>query len=429
MANPEHLAILKQGVKAWNAWREHGSPSRPDLSDADLRSVGSLEGANLRAVTLKGANLAEMNLAEADLCDADLSGANLSEAVLSFASLRQANLSAANLSEALMFEADLSDANLHRAFMPGAYLVEARLPRADLSEADLTDSYLVDAVLPGANLSMASLSAADLIGADLSGASLSMVDMHSTNLSGANLSQADLTNSSLDLATLVETTLTGATLNGCTIYGISAWNLQLDGANQADLVISPADEPDITVDNLEVAQFVYLLLHNPKIRDVINTIGNKSVLVLGRFSERKHVLEAIREAVRAQGLLPMVFDFERPEQRDFSETVLTLAGISRFIIADITRPKSVPLELELTVPNYMIPFVPIIQAPDRPFAMFQDLWKKYGDWVLEPLRYDSVEQLVGVFENAVIEPANERRALLQAKKAQRLVTRHAKDYE
>jgi len=29
--------------------------------------------------------------------------------------------------------------------------------------------------------------------------------------------------------------------------------------------------------------------------------------------------------------------------------------VSRFVIADITRPKSVPLELEATVPSYMIP--------------------------------------------------------------------------
>ena len=41
-----------------------------------------------------------------------------------------------------------------------------------------------------------------------------------------------------------------------------------------------SDEPDITVDNIEVAQFVYLLLHNEKIRDVIDTIGKKGVLLL-----------------------------------------------------------------------------------------------------------------------------------------------------
>jgi hypothetical protein len=53
------------------------------------------------------------------------------------------------------------------------------------------------------------------------------------------------------------------------------------------------EEPIITVDNIEVAQFIYLMLHNEKIRDVIDTITSKAVLILGRFTgERKAVLDA-----------------------------------------------------------------------------------------------------------------------------------------
>ena len=37
-----------------------------------------------------------------------------------------------------------------------------------------------------------------------------------------------------------------------------------EGAKQQNLVITPEDVPAITVDNIEVAQFVYLLLHNEK---------------------------------------------------------------------------------------------------------------------------------------------------------------------
>jgi hypothetical protein len=32
MANEEHLAILRQGVEAWNAWREANPLVRPDLT-------------------------------------------------------------------------------------------------------------------------------------------------------------------------------------------------------------------------------------------------------------------------------------------------------------------------------------------------------------------------------------------------------------
>src|SRR4030095_7390523 len=104
------------------------------------------------------------------------------------------------------------------------------------------------------------------------------------------------------------------------------------------------------------------------------TIGKKGVLILGRFSdiERKSVLDAIRTELRRQGYIPMVFDFERPTDRDFTETIMTLAGLCCFIIADITKPRSAPLELQATVPSYMTPFIPIIREGEEPFAMFKD---------------------------------------------------------
>jgi hypothetical protein len=51
VANEEHLAQLKQGVEAWNQWREANFGIQPDLSGADLR------GADLRQADLGGADL------------------------------------------------------------------------------------------------------------------------------------------------------------------------------------------------------------------------------------------------------------------------------------------------------------------------------------------------------------------------------------
>jgi hypothetical protein len=82
--------------------------------------------------------------------------------------------------------------------------------------------------------------------------------------------------------------LTSADLTGCRIFGVSAWRLKLDGTKQQNLIITPSNEPEITVDNIEVAQFIYLLLHNEKIRDV--TIGPRPD----------------RSALRPRGALPLV---------------------------------------------------------------------------------------------------------------------------
>jgi uncharacterized protein YjbI with pentapeptide repeats len=76
MANVEHVRIMKQGVQAWNAWRQENSSTRPDLSGADL-SWAELNGANLSGADLRQANLWVANLRGADLCQADLSVVNL----------------------------------------------------------------------------------------------------------------------------------------------------------------------------------------------------------------------------------------------------------------------------------------------------------------------------------------------------------------
>jgi hypothetical protein len=96
---------------------------------------------------------------------------------------------------------------------------------------------------------------------------------------------------------------------------------------QQGLIITPEGEPAVIVDDLEVAQFVYLLLHNEKIRRVIDTVGNKAVPLLGRFTEgRIVVLERLREELRNRGYLPIVFNFDKPETKDFTETVRLFLG-------------------------------------------------------------------------------------------------------
>ena len=107
------------------------------------------------------------------------------------------------------------------------------------------------------------------------------------------------------------------------------------------MIITPQHEPEITTDHIEVAQFIYLLLHNEKIRGVIDTIGKKAVLILGRFtSERKAVLDALRDELRKRDYLPIVFDFDPLDSKDLTGTVTTLANMARFIIADGTDPKA-----------------------------------------------------------------------------------------
>ncbi|HEX4697448.1 MAG TPA: pentapeptide repeat-containing protein [Candidatus Udaeobacter sp.] len=376
MANEEHLKILKQGVEQWNKWRLEN------------------EGARLETFI-------RPDLSGANLIGADLIGTDLIDAYLSFADLSGANLSGA----------ELVDANLIGAYLSGANLIGANLIGANLSGANLSGINLIGAYLGGANLSGANLSGANVNGANLNGA----------NLNGANLTSADLTDADLSRTGLVETDFTNATITGCRTYGASAWNVKLAGTVQDNLVITKQGEPVVTVDDLEVGQFIYLLLHNEKVRDAIDTIGKKGVLLLGRFTGgRIAVLERLRKELRKRDFMPMVFNFDKPETKDFTETVRLLAGLSRFVIVDITNPRSAPLELQATVPEYMIPFVPILERGEEPFAMFRDLWIKHREWVLDPIRYPSVDRLIEVLDAEIVKPAQVRFAELLARKAEHL---------
>jgi hypothetical protein len=292
---------------------------------------------------------------------------------------------------------DLGGAKLSDADLSGAYLSDANLSGAKLSGAKLRRAALFSANLIGADLSRADLNGAKLNGAKLSGANLSGADLRCANLSEANLTSADLTDADLSRTGLVETDFTNATITGCRTYGASAWNVTLEGTVQDNLVITKDWEPVVTVDDLEVGQFIYLMLNNTKIRNVINTITSKAVLILGRFSDpqRKSVLDGLREGLRKWDLLPIVFDFDRPTDKDYTERVQTLAGMSMFVIADLTSPKSTPLELEATVKQFKIPYIPIIDisVDPRHFAMLVDSQKSFH-WVLPTLKYESKEDLL-----------------------------------
>lgn len=352
MANQEQLEILSQGVEVWNKWRDNNPKTRIELTNVDLH------GAKLSKVNLSSANLRKSQLSYAHLF-----GANFSDAYLNGVALIGADLSRAHFSKAILQKADLSNAILNGADLRGANLSNSNLSNTDLRRANLIE----------------------------------------TNLSGAML---------------IGTKINKAKISRSLIYAVNVWDLKGEFEEQKDLIITNETVSVITVDNIKVAQFIYLILNNEEIRNAINTLTSKSVLILGRFAlpKRKAILDALRNKLREYDLLPIVFDFDRPTDKDFTETIKTLAGLSYFVIADMTNPKSSPLELQATVPDYQIPFVPIIEEGEQPFAMMVDLQKKYN-WVLNTITYDSADTLMKILKPLIIDPAMKKRNELRLIKA------------
>lgn len=236
MANPEHVAKLREGPNAWNEWRNQFPAEKINLAAAVFESAEwagialgryNLRGAILFRVKLLSSQESRANLVGADLREADLRGAELKRADLTNARLDGAILAGAELKDAILSEAILEKADLHGADLTGADATGAHLSKANLEStnlkgatlvgADLSEAKLWKANLSHARLAMANLRWADLrdayaVSADLAEANLNSANLRFANLSKSNLSGADLRAAHADHADVSEANLTGAAL-------------------------------------------------------------------------------------------------------------------------------------------------------------------------------------------------------------------------
>jgi uncharacterized protein YjbI with pentapeptide repeats len=130
MANPQHLAKLKEGVGAWHRWRVEEQVT-PDLGGADL---------------------AGYRLLKVDFGQSDLRKATLTEGNLPYANFQEANLEHAHLSSARLNWANFASADLSKANLTGCQLYGANFSKAWLGGANLKNAVLGDTVFAATNL-------------------------------------------------------------------------------------------------------------------------------------------------------------------------------------------------------------------------------------------------------------------------------------
>ena len=373
MANFDHLKLLTENAEDWNAWRKANADVIPDLSGADLSNLEFPREMNFRFVNFSGCTLASAYVPRANFYNADLTGANLTKL-------------------------DAIDVEFSSCKAAGADFTSALLYKDDFSSADLSKVKFVNA-----NLSHATMWSANLTSADLTGANLQWADLMDADLSGATLIRTNLM-----LSSLLRVNLGGAVLSECWVHGASVWRTKVDElTRQTELIITDPSEPPLRVDDLEVAQFIYLLMNHRKLRNAIDSVTKKGVLLLGRFNDGGlETLQAIASELRGQGYLPFIFDFERPKDRNITETVKTLVGISRFVIVDLSGP-SVPQELYATVPHFKVPIIPILENERKLYALADDILE--FPWVVKPIiRYSSLDELKSSVSEKMIAPAELR---------------------
>ena len=142
MANPEHVAILRQGVEVWNQWRKDNLDIRPDLHMADFTGA-DLTGANFYCVEWGRGKLSHAHLRECVFA-----ASNLFAVDFGWSNLTGANLSKADLSLAHMNDCVLSGVNVY-----GTVFYLTGLRNADLSQSSLNHAIFDHTILDGTDFS------------------------------------------------------------------------------------------------------------------------------------------------------------------------------------------------------------------------------------------------------------------------------------
>lgn len=189
--------------------------------------------------------------------------------------------------------------------------------------------------------------------------------------------------------------------------GLFDWGLYMVYAQAAEPVLFPrqADKALATRQRVmrrehegDVARSVQRVreLDGLNFGEILSRLTASRVLILGRFSARRlPVLEAIKAflADHPQRYLPELFTFKRPDSRDLVESIVSFASLSRFVIADLSEPRSIPQELQAIVPALQsVPVVPIINEGGKVFATFAALARRPN--VAQPtIRYRSIDEL------------------------------------
>lgn len=351
MTQDDPSQILMQGAKTWNAWRERnpGPVSFAAPHWYDSPGRGGKQIKGRNRVTLSGMNLSRVSI--------------------------------------------------HRAFAEGLHLRDSVFEDAHFEEGDFSR-------------------------ADFGGATFRNTKFNKTVLTGAHFDGATFVNCNLNRVNLVGASFHVKEITETVVYGIAAWDLQTsDDMKQSKLVIERTYElysdliqqgkVPMMVDDIELAQFVYYLSNHKKMRDALNILNDRGVLLLGRFKDGGlERLYAMREWFQRKGYMAMIFDFARPDNLSLTETVVTMAGLSKFVIVDLSG-SSVPAELQAILSQIKKP----VLAFGNPYALFPDLVDQTSVVTID----GNESTLLGDLENNL--PQLER---LHAERVMQLAKRYAK---
>lgn len=205
----EYIELLSRGAKAWNEWRINYPFKAPCLREVNF--VNAFSGSGF------------YNLPE-------------------------------------FYGVNFSDVDFNCSSFRNSTFCDCTFDGAKITFSDLVDAYFQSCTFKNVNMRVCKIGSAHFIDCIFEDSDLSYCSAENTSFHGSSFK-----NTALENISFVKSDFSNTVLDGCRVYGISSWNLNLDNSEQRNLVITKKNEPEITVDNIELAQFLYLMIKEPLI--------------------------------------------------------------------------------------------------------------------------------------------------------------------
>lgn len=226
MANADHLALLREGRDAWNAWRGVEADVVPDLKLADLTECdlsgyimdcALLDGANMLAVTAEGTSFRNASMRGVQVISCDFARATLVDTVMEESTLRGVVLVGcqarnARLQNTVLIHADMRRMDLSGADFRGAKIVDCtasaltaldaswldahvercRFAHGRLDRLRVVGSTLIECDFTDASLAGACITTTELLTCSFAGAACGSIQVRDCGLVNCEFCNADL---------------------------------------------------------------------------------------------------------------------------------------------------------------------------------------------------------------------------------------------
>jgi|GEM_PF-5300156 len=366
---------------------------------------------------LRGRDLSNDRFEDCNFSHANLSGATLNRTTFVDCNMRGVNLDAVTAEDVTFDRTNLQYAHLHHVRFARSRFFGGSLQNSNLYKADFTDSELrgVQAGWLHATMShFESVRVTDthfnevqfrsvgLAGGTFHGGTFTASLFHEVKMQQSMWRDVDLSR-----VMLFEVDCHDAVFEFCTIFGLGVCRMIGTPRIQRHLNAGIGDSK-LLVDDLKLGSFLYEIDRDDAVPRLFELLASKLILILGRFlPETKARLDRLHSELRLRDYVPVLVDSELIGTFNATTLVNVVAMCARFVVVDVTNPKTVIAEVDAILKQRPVPVQPIVLVGEPEPVQFPMARRDGHRQLLPVFEYRDLDDLIEKLDRSVIGPCEE----------------------